>query len=85
MFIYISTIVSANVEIRMESLKIIERKGDELLVQLGKCFRMDARVYGANGEDIGKMMRIMGPTSSPYALVKLKKPDYQESEVKVRC
>ncbi len=68
-----------------ENCEVIERKGDELIVRLADCVKMNARVSTSDGKEIGRVVRVMGPGNGPFALVKLRVPNFEGKEVTIRC
>ncbi len=69
----------------LDKLEIIGMKGNELVVKLGSCANIDSRVVDGTGSNVGKLVRVMGPTSAPYGLVRMQAHDYKGKELFIRC
>jgi rRNA processing protein Gar1 len=66
-------------------LDIISVRADEVLVRLGNCLKMDAKVVDNSGRVLGKIVRIMGPVSQPYGLIKLRGSVELEGNLFIKC
>lgn len=66
-------------------VQIVLTKGDELLVLLGDCLKMDAKVTDNSGKVLGKLVRIMGPVAKPYGLIKLRSNSGLENDLYIKC
>ena len=69
----------------LDKLEIISRKGNELVVKLVDCMSMDSRIVDGTGTNVGKLVRVMGPVSAPYGLVRLQQNDFRGAELFIRC
>jgi rRNA processing protein Gar1 len=66
-------------------LDIVSARADEVLVRLGNCLKMDAKVVDNSGKVLGKIVRIMGPVSEPYGLIKLRGNVELEGNLFIKC
>lgn len=69
----------------LDRLEIIGKKGNEMVVKLGSCVNIDSRVVDGTGASVGKLVRVMGPTSAPYGLVRIQTQDFKGKELFIRC
>jgi rRNA processing protein Gar1 len=49
--------------------------GDKLIVRLSSVPEMNANVYVEDGQEIGKVVDIIGPVKSPFCVVTAKDAD----------
>ncbi|MCL5785347.1 MAG: hypothetical protein M1151_01590 [Candidatus Thermoplasmatota archaeon] len=68
-----------------ETVSIVARKGDELLVHVSECIKINSRVLSITGKEVGKVIRIMGPTTNPSALIKVRDTGFDAKEVVIKC
>ncbi|MGC8505497.1 MAG: hypothetical protein ACP5NK_02150 [Thermoplasmata archaeon] len=66
-------------------MEVVSVKGDEVLVRLKDCLKMDARVTDKSGRVLGKVVRIMGPVKEPYGLIKMKGGVKPEDDLYIKC
>ena len=55
----------------MKKLEVLSVIGDEIVVKADKEYLYD-KVFDDKNNQIGKIIKILGPVSSPYAVVLLK-------------
>lgn len=54
--------------------QIVHRLNHEVLVLIPEKVKMYEKVYDRSGNKIGKIVRILGPVSKPYGVVKTESP-----------
>lgn len=55
-------------------LEISHRLDNQLVVKMKGCPKIRSKVYDSKGNNVGRLIRIFGPVSSPYGLVSVSKP-----------
>lgn len=70
----------------IEKCEIVHKRKGELVIKLDQCVKIQAKVFDSNDKNIGKIIRIFGPVSKPYGLVKIDKLEDEKLErVLVKC
>jgi len=64
---------------------IIHIINNELLININNCIAIHNKIYDEHENTIGKITRILGPVSHPYALAYLNKKDMDLKKVYVKC
>ncbi|MCL4314261.1 MAG: hypothetical protein M1454_00835 [Candidatus Thermoplasmatota archaeon] len=60
---------------------VINRNGDEMLISLRGLVNLYEKVFDGRKRPIGKIVRILGPVSSPMAVLKLFDPKNTENNI----
>ncbi len=64
---------------------VVHIMNNEILIKISDCIGIHNKIVNEKDELIGKIVRILGPVSSPYALAYMvKKPD-DMSNLYVKC
>lgn len=58
--------------------EVVNRYNHEILVSTPNALKMYENVYDSAGRKIGKVVRILGPVTKPYGVVKVDAPGREE-------
>lgn len=68
-----------------ERCEIVSMKNKEIVVRIKECIKMYAKAYDNNGRNVGRLVRVFGPVSKPYGLIRMN-PDVKDlNEIYVKC
>ncbi|KJE49677.1 MULTISPECIES: H/ACA ribonucleoprotein complex subunit GAR1 [Acidiplasma] len=65
--------------------QIVHKRNNEILIRINNCLSLHGKIYDSNEKAIGRITRILGPVSNPYALAYLASVDYSPEKVYVKC
>ena len=68
-----------------EKCEIVSMKNKEIVVRIKECIKMYAKAYDENGRNIGKLVRVFGPVSNPYGLIRINPDAKGPEEIYVKC
>ena len=64
---------------------IIHIFNNEILMNIDNCIRLHNKIYDENDNNIGKITKILGSVSHPYALAYLAKKDMDIKKIYIKC
>ena len=64
---------------------IIHIINNEILININNCIGIHNKIYDENDNSMGKITKILGPVSHPYALAYLAKKDMNIKKIYVKC
>ncbi len=64
---------------------IIHTMNNEVLISINNCIGIHNKIYDESDNSIGKITRVLGPVSHPYALAYLAKKDMDINKIYVKC
>ncbi len=68
-----------------DKLEIVHVMKRQAVIHVKNCIKIKARVYDSNQKVVGRVTRIFGPVSNPYALVSFNDEMKDYSNMTVRC
>lgn len=71
--------------LEQENLVIVHNMNKQLVIRVGQCTKMKAKVVDENNRTIGKLMKIFGPVKNPYGLVNLNEEVSEPEKLRLIC
>ena len=68
-----------------EKCDIVSMRNKEVVVRVKECIKMYAKAYDKEGRNIGRLVRVFGPVSKPYGLIRMNPDVKNADEIYVKC
>jgi len=70
------------VEDRLEVVHVMKK---QIVIHIKNCIKIKAKVYDGNRKVVGRITRVFGPVSNPYALINFTDEVKDYDKLSVRC
>ncbi len=64
---------------------IVHIKNNEILIRINECAAINQKIFDEYDKPIGKITRVLGPVSHPYALAYMGSKNENTDKIYVRC
>ncbi len=68
-----------------EQIRLVHKMNKQLVIRLGDCVKMKAKVVDEKNKTVGRIGRIFGPVSDPYGLVNLSEEVSEPEKLRLIC
>ncbi len=64
---------------------IVHIKNNEILIRINGCVAIHQKIFDENDKPMGKITRVLGPVSHPYALAYMGNKNENTDKIYVKC
>lgn len=68
-----------------ENIEIVHMMTRQLVIRVGQCTKMKAKIVDENNKTVGRLMKVFGPVSNPYGLVNLNEEVSEPEKLRLDC
>lgn len=68
-----------------DRIVLVHRMNKQLVIRVGQCTKMKAKVVDENDKIVGRLMKIFGPVSNPYGLVNMNEDVSEPEKLRLTC
>ncbi len=66
-------------------IEIVHKLNKQLVIRVGQCTIMKAKIVDRDNKTVGRLMKIFGPVTNPYGLVSLNEEIAEPEKLTLEC